>query len=40
MDNFTVFDDRNDALFLFYNINSSICIPLNLLGQSLNIFLS
>uniref|UniRef100_A0A1I7WSR9 Ovule protein n=1 Tax=Heterorhabditis bacteriophora TaxID=37862 RepID=A0A1I7WSR9_HETBA len=27
MDNFSVFDDRNDALLLFYNINSPISGP-------------
>uniref|UniRef100_A0A1I7WSW4 G_PROTEIN_RECEP_F1_2 domain-containing protein n=1 Tax=Heterorhabditis bacteriophora TaxID=37862 RepID=A0A1I7WSW4_HETBA len=32
MDNFTLFDDRNNALFLFYNINGPICILLNLLA--------
>uniref|UniRef100_A0A1I7WG93 G_PROTEIN_RECEP_F1_2 domain-containing protein n=1 Tax=Heterorhabditis bacteriophora TaxID=37862 RepID=A0A1I7WG93_HETBA len=40
MDNFTVFDDRNDALLLFYNINSPICILLNLLAIYLILFKS
>uniref|UniRef100_A0A1I7XJI4 G_PROTEIN_RECEP_F1_2 domain-containing protein n=1 Tax=Heterorhabditis bacteriophora TaxID=37862 RepID=A0A1I7XJI4_HETBA len=32
MDNFTLFDYHNDALLLFYNINTPICILLNLLA--------
>uniref|UniRef100_A0A1I7W9A6 G_PROTEIN_RECEP_F2_4 domain-containing protein n=1 Tax=Heterorhabditis bacteriophora TaxID=37862 RepID=A0A1I7W9A6_HETBA len=32
MDNFTLFDSHNDALLLFYNINTPICILLNLLA--------
>uniref|UniRef100_A0A1I7WJ65 Serpentine receptor class gamma n=1 Tax=Heterorhabditis bacteriophora TaxID=37862 RepID=A0A1I7WJ65_HETBA len=40
MDNFALFDDRNDALLLFYNINSPICILLNLLATYLIVFKS
>uniref|UniRef100_A0A1I7W8H0 G_PROTEIN_RECEP_F1_2 domain-containing protein n=1 Tax=Heterorhabditis bacteriophora TaxID=37862 RepID=A0A1I7W8H0_HETBA len=40
MDNFTVFDDHNNALLLFYNINSPICILLNLLAIYLIVFRS
>uniref|UniRef100_A0A1I7W6Q9 G protein-coupled receptor n=1 Tax=Heterorhabditis bacteriophora TaxID=37862 RepID=A0A1I7W6Q9_HETBA len=40
MDNFTLFDYHNDALLLFYNINSPICILLNLLAIYLIVFKS
>uniref|UniRef100_A0A1I7W9D2 Ovule protein n=1 Tax=Heterorhabditis bacteriophora TaxID=37862 RepID=A0A1I7W9D2_HETBA len=40
MDNFTLFDDHNDVLLLFYNINSPICIFLNLLAIYLIVFQS
>uniref|UniRef100_A0A1I7XB68 G_PROTEIN_RECEP_F1_2 domain-containing protein n=1 Tax=Heterorhabditis bacteriophora TaxID=37862 RepID=A0A1I7XB68_HETBA len=40
MDNFTLFDSHNDALLLFYNINSPICILLNLLAIYLIVFKS
>uniref|UniRef100_A0A1I7WZE0 Serpentine receptor class gamma n=1 Tax=Heterorhabditis bacteriophora TaxID=37862 RepID=A0A1I7WZE0_HETBA len=40
MDNFTLFDDHNDALLLFYNINSPVCIFLNLLAIYLIVFKS
>uniref|UniRef100_A0A1I7WTE0 Uncharacterized protein n=1 Tax=Heterorhabditis bacteriophora TaxID=37862 RepID=A0A1I7WTE0_HETBA len=40
MDNFTLFDSHNDALLLFYNINGSICILLNLLAIYLIVFKS
>uniref|UniRef100_A0A1I7X9K7 Ovule protein n=1 Tax=Heterorhabditis bacteriophora TaxID=37862 RepID=A0A1I7X9K7_HETBA len=40
MDNFTLFGDNNDALLLFYNINTPICILLNLLAIYLIVFKS
>uniref|UniRef100_A0A1I7WK30 Transmembrane protein n=1 Tax=Heterorhabditis bacteriophora TaxID=37862 RepID=A0A1I7WK30_HETBA len=32
MENLTLFDYHNDALLLFYNINSPVCLVLNLLA--------
>uniref|UniRef100_A0A1I7WZS8 Serpentine receptor class gamma n=1 Tax=Heterorhabditis bacteriophora TaxID=37862 RepID=A0A1I7WZS8_HETBA len=40
MDNFALFDDRNDALLLFNKINSPICILLNLFAIYLIVFKS
>uniref|UniRef100_A0A1I7WEZ1 G_PROTEIN_RECEP_F2_4 domain-containing protein n=1 Tax=Heterorhabditis bacteriophora TaxID=37862 RepID=A0A1I7WEZ1_HETBA len=40
MDNSALFDSHNDALLLFYNINGSICILLNLLAIYLIVFKS
>uniref|UniRef100_A0A1I7W9W9 Transmembrane protein n=1 Tax=Heterorhabditis bacteriophora TaxID=37862 RepID=A0A1I7W9W9_HETBA len=40
MDNFTIFDDHNDALLLFYNINSPLGIILSLLAIYLIVFKS
>uniref|UniRef100_A0A1I7WS64 G_PROTEIN_RECEP_F1_2 domain-containing protein n=1 Tax=Heterorhabditis bacteriophora TaxID=37862 RepID=A0A1I7WS64_HETBA len=40
MDNFTLFDDHNNALLLFYDINSAVCIFLNLLAIYLIVFKS
>uniref|UniRef100_A0A1I7X426 Ovule protein n=1 Tax=Heterorhabditis bacteriophora TaxID=37862 RepID=A0A1I7X426_HETBA len=40
MDNLILFDDHNDVLLLFYNINSPVCILLNLLAIYLIVFKS